>query len=409
MQNKAFNFYIRSFRGLSREIWLLAFATLINRAGTMVVPFIALYLSGELGFSLTQVGWVMTWFGAGSLIGSWIGGKLSDKISYYKIMVTSLMLTGLSFMVLFEFKSYEYFCTAIFFLMIIADSFRPAAFSAINAYSKSENRVRSISLIRMAINLGFSIGPALGGMLIYNFGYQYLFYIDGFTCIMASLLMIFLLSPKKVNRRPIEPEVVNKSESKYISVWQDRPYLLLIGVVFLIDIVFVQLFANVPLFYREIHGLNEKTIGYLMALNGIIIFVFEMPLVSYLEFGKKNKLLILFTSSILIAASYFVFNLGVFFSILVISMILITIGEMLGFPFSNSFAIDRAPKKKLGEYMGLYTVAFSASHIIGPNLGIRISDLYGFSTSWTVMGIISLIAAGLCLWLNTIIQKEQMD
>jgi predicted MFS family arabinose efflux permease len=383
-------------------MWLLSLATFVNRAGTMVIPFIALYLAEDLSFSLTQVGWVMTSFGFGSTIGSWAGGKLSDKFSFYQVMVVSLLLTGICFIFLFQFKSFSNVCFAIFILMIIADSFRPASFAAISAYSKQENRVRSISLIRLAINLGFSMGPAVGGFLIYNYGYEWLFYIDGVTCISASMLIILLLAPKKRAKRNPEKKVENVSSTK--SVWTDRPYLLLIFIVFLIDIIFIQVFANVPLFYREVHLLGENTIGWLLAMNGILILIFEMPLVSYLEHRKINKLGILAFSCVLIAASYFSLNFGVFFIILLINMVLITFGEMLGFPFSNSFAIDRAPGNRVGEYMGLYTVAFSASHIIGPNIGLRISDHYGFETSWYVMGVIGIIAAVLC-----VVLKRWMD
>lgn len=372
----------------------------------MVIPFIALYLTDALDFTLIQVGWVMTCFGLGSMLGSYIGGKLTDIISYYRIMVSSLIVTGISFLFLFEVKTFSGFCIAIFLLMIAADSFRPAVFAAISAYSKPENRVRSISLIRLAINLGFSFGPAVGGFLIFYFGYQALFYIDGITCVLAGIFIIASLSPKRKRNKALIVQEDTNDTSIYSSVWKDKPFLLLILILFLVDFVFVQLFANVPLFYRDVHHLNEKTIGWLLALNGILIFVFEMPLVSIIDGKGSNKLKILLISNVLIALSYFTLNLGDFFFILVVSMVLITIGEMLGFPFSNSFAIDRAPKNRVGEYMGLYTVAFSAAHVVGPNIGMRISENYGFYASWSIMGIIGLISVLLCFVLLTMIKKE---
>lgn len=405
MLRKFTKFYLDAFRGLSPEIWLLSIATFVNRAGTMVIPFIALYLTEDLSFSLTQVGWIMTSFGLGSTVGSWIGGKLSDKFNFYQVMVVSLFLTGIGFILFFQFKTFVNVNLAIFVLMIIADSFRPASFAAISSYSKKENRVRSISLIRLAINLGFSMGPAVGGFLIYNYGYHSLFIIDGLTCICASILLIVLLSPKKRRINKTIDEEENEASSK--SVWTDKPYLLLMLIVFLIDIIFIQVFANVPLFYREVHLLGENTIGWLLAMNGILILIFEMPLVSILENRKINKLSILSVACVLIAASYFSLNLGIIFFILLVNMVLITFGEMLGFPFSNSFALDRAPSNRVGEYMGLYTLAFSVSHIIGPNIGLRISDHYGFATSWYIMGIIGIIAAILCIVLRNWMQKEK--
>ena len=109
-----FNNYINTFRGLSSEVWWLALITLINRAGTMVIPFLSLYLTKSLNFTLTEVGWIMSAFGLGSVVGSWLGGKLTDKIGYYKVMVRSLLTTGILFIGLQFLNTFATFCIGIF-------------------------------------------------------------------------------------------------------------------------------------------------------------------------------------------------------------------------------------------------------------------------------------------------------
>ena len=153
------NLYMNSFKGLRKEVWWLALITFINRSGTMVIPFLSLYLTADLGFTKEQTGWIMSAFGLGSLIGSWIGGKLTDRLGYYPVMFFTLTLSGLMFIGLQFIKSFEGFVAGIFFLMVIADGFRPAMYVAIGTYSRPENRTRSVTLIRLAINLGFSAGP----------------------------------------------------------------------------------------------------------------------------------------------------------------------------------------------------------------------------------------------------------
>ncbi len=167
--------YISTFDGLSKEVWWLSLITLINRAGTMVIPFLSLYLTEDLGFTLSNVGTIMTAFGLGSVIGSWLGGKLTDKIGYYKIMVFSLFISGFMFIGLQYLKTIYTLSLGIFALMVVADMFRPAMFVALSAYSKPENKTRSVTLIRLAINLGFSAGPAVGGLIIVSLGYDGLF------------------------------------------------------------------------------------------------------------------------------------------------------------------------------------------------------------------------------------------
>ena len=114
---KLFKNYINTFKGLSKEVWWLSLITLINRAGTMVIPFLSLYLTKDLNFSLSDVGWIMSFFGLGSVIGTWLGGKLTDKIGYYKVMFVSLFLTGFLFVFLQYLTTFEEFCAGIFLVM----------------------------------------------------------------------------------------------------------------------------------------------------------------------------------------------------------------------------------------------------------------------------------------------------
>ena len=151
MLKKITNLYIDSFKGLSNKVWFLALITFINRAGTMVIPFLSLYLTEYLHFSLGDVGWIMSSFGLGSFVGSWLGGKLTDKIGFYKVMVWSLLLTGFLFIGLQYITSFWGFVIGIFLTMTVADTFRPAMFVSLKAYSKPENQTRSLTLIRLSV------------------------------------------------------------------------------------------------------------------------------------------------------------------------------------------------------------------------------------------------------------------
>ncbi len=167
--------YINSYKGLSPAAWLLALVMLINRAGSMVIPFLGIYMSSELGFSKTQIGLVLGCFGLGSVCGSWLGGWLTDKFGNFKVQAWSLILVIPLFLVLPLFRTFEGLAMMIFFLTLVADVFRPANSVSVARYAKPENITRAYSLNRMAVNLGFSIGPALGGFLA-KFSYNWIFY-----------------------------------------------------------------------------------------------------------------------------------------------------------------------------------------------------------------------------------------
>ena len=399
--------YKDSFSGLSQEIWWLALITFINRAGTMVLPFLTLYLTKDLKLSLSEVGWIMTCFGVGSLLGSWLGGKLTDKVGFYKVMFWSLLTTGFLFIALQFVHTFVGFAIGIFITMTVADTFRPAMFVSLKAYSKPENQTRSLTLVRLAINLGFSFGPFLGGIIIATINYTGLFWVDGITCIAAIFLMKLVLHPKKLKKTSEEP-VELYSENSATSVFKDYPYIVFLTVVFIMGFIFLQLFTTIPLYYEEVHALSEIQIGLLMSLNGFFIFLFEMPLIHAIEKTLINRMKIITWSLVLMALSFLVLNVSNWFGILIVGMLLITIGEMLAFPFTNNFAMNRAPKGKDGMYLAYYTMAFSWAHIFSAKTGMEIIDRYGFEANWFFMGGLGLIAVVLMLFLKQLLNKEKV-
>ncbi|KJD34593.1 major facilitator transporter [Tamlana nanhaiensis] len=382
-----FKNYINTFRGLSTEIWWLALITLINRAGTMVIPFLSLYLKEDLQFTVSHIAWVMSAFGLGSVVGSWLGGKLTDSFGYYKVMVNSLWATGVLFIGLQFLNTFATICLGIFVVMLVADTFRPAMFVALNAYSKPENKIRSLTLIRLAINLGFSAGPALGGLIITGLGYGGLFWVDGITCIIATLVMIKVLHPKKAK---VLDEV--KVENP-VSAYSDGIFLVFLVAMALFGIVFLQYFSTITIYYKDVHVLTEFEIGILLGLNGFLIFVFEMPLIKWLENTSFTKLGLMFFGIVLTGLSLFILNLTSWSGILIIGMLLMTFGEMITFPFSNAFAVERAKKGNQGEYMALYSISFSIAHIFGHNAGLQLTANVGFNNTWYIITGIAVICA----------------
>jgi len=400
MKKLYFN-YLDTFKGLSKEVWWLALITLINRAGTMVIPFLSLYLTKSLSFTIPDVGWIMSCFGLGSVLGSWLGGKLTDKFGYYKVMLFSLIGTGIAFLAMQFVTTFAGFCAGIFGLMVVADAFRPAMFVALSSYSKPENKIRSVTLIRLAINLGFSAGPAVGGLIITSMGYAALFWVDGITCLFAALLLLQVLHPKKAK---VLDEIKVKNP---VSAYSDKPFWIFLIGMMLFATVFLQYFSTMPLYYTDVHFLSEMEIGLLLGLNGLVIFLLEMPLVKWLEDGKYTKSGLMVFGAILTALSFIVLNLTSWVGVLVVAMMLMTIGEMIAFPFSNAFAMDRAKKGNQGEYMALYSIAFSFAHIFSHNSGMQLVNSLGFEITWNIVFGVAILCIIFLLILKFMVKKEK--
>ena len=404
MLKTAFQRYINNFRGFSREIWILTFITFINRAGTMVLPFLSKYLKEDLHFSYSEVGWVMVCFGTGSIIGSWLGGKLSDKIGFYRIMIFSLLTTGVLLFFVQFITSFIGLCIGMFVLMIIADMFRPAMFVSLGAYAKPENRTRALTLVRLAINLGFAAGPALGGLIIMSIGYPGLFWVDGGTCIIAILIFW-----SKVKEKKKSPFIDKKHPDDVLtnSVFKDKPFMVFLFTCLVSGVLFFQVFTTIPLYHKEQFNLTEFQTGLLLTMNGLMIFFLEMPIVSYVERHKISKVKVVTTGCLLMAVSLFLMLVNIWAGILIIMMLFMTFGEMFAFPFSNSVALSRAPKGHEGRYMAIYTMSFSLAHILSAKVGMEIIEYYGYQMNWFAMGTLGLLGMLSGIWVYRLIQKEK--
>jgi len=379
--------YRNAYSGIPRPIWWLAVVMFVNRCGTMVIPFMTVYLTTQ-GFTLEQAGYVMAAFGGGSIIGSYVGGKLTDKLGSFNVQVFSLLLNGVMFIVLGQMQNLTQFAICIFILSSVGEAFRPANSVAIANYSNDSNRIRCYALNRLAINLGWSIGPAVGGVLA-SFNYGLLFWADGLTCIAASSILLVFLKP--VKGQATEKKVENTKRS---SAYKDKSFLKGMVYLFLIALAFFQLFSVIPAYYKSDLGLNEATIGWILAMNGLLIAAFEMILVYKLE--KKNQtLLYVMTGAALIALSFLVLIWSRSATVVVTSMIVMTFGEMFLFPFLNNFWVKRSNESNRGEYASLYMMAWAGATVLAPTLATQIAARAGFTSLWLAdFGCCALAAIG---------------
>ena len=386
--------YRNAYAGLATPVWWISLVMLVNRAGTMVIPFLTVYLTMELNFTIAQAGLVMGMFGAGSILGAFIGGRLTDKIGFYAIQFWSLFLNGIFFIILGQMHTLLQFGACIFILSAVGEGFRPANGAAIAFYSKPENRTRSYSLNRLAANLGWSIGPATGGILA-GISYQLLFWVDGFSCIFAAILLRICLKPVKVTGPKKE---VRKIIDPATSAYRDKVYLRFMFLVFLVAICFLQMFSILPLYYKEVIHMKESTIGMVIGMNGLIIAAIEMVLIYTLE-GRRNMYHYMSFGAFLIGLAYLLFNIGGgLLPIVFISMIVITFGEMFLLPFINTFWVSRSKEHNRGQYAALYTIAFASANVVAPTLGSQVVNLYGFNVWWYIVFFICAFAA-VCFYL----------
>ena len=390
MINSTVSLYKKAYGGLSPGTWWLSLVMLVNRSGTMVIPFMTMYLTQHYGFTIGKAGFVMSLFGLGAIAGALIGGKLVDLVGYYYVQIVALIGGGTMFIVLGQMQSYSSICVMTFILAMMNESFRPANTVAIAHYSKEQNRTRSYSLNRLAINLGWAVGGALGGVIA-SFNYSLLFWVDGITNLLAACLLYITLSPKR--NKATEVKTKERGLIKN-SAYKDRSYLYFIILVFLFAVCFFQLFTTIPVFFKEKFHLSVLFIGMVMALNGLIIALFEMITIFKLE-GRMPSLHFISGGVMLVCVAFLILNVPFtnYGTIAVISMLFLTFGEILAMPFMNAYWIGRTMQNNRGQYAALYSVAWASAQTIGPYVGSLAAEHLGYKMLWFIVCSVCFILA----------------
>jgi predicted MFS family arabinose efflux permease len=387
---RLFSLYRQAFSGLQRNIWVLSLAMFINRSGSMVLLFTSLYMTKELHFSIGQAGMIMGLYGIGSVAGSYLGGWLTDRINYFTVMIWALIGCGMVLLLMLWARSPLMIGLIIFTYPLIGDMFRPANSAAIAAYSTAENLTRSVSLVRLAVNLGFSVGPAAGGFIALLIGYKWLFALDALTSFAAAGLL-FIYLPKSPPDKKSRKDHVKLAPTR--SAYRDFAYLFFILLVALYGTIFFQIFASIPQYFSHVLHYTEDTIGLLMALNGAIVVVAEMPIVLLLE-KKKRTFRYIIIGTLLLPLCFGVLSVGgpaIHFSL--IYVLFITFSEILAMPFMMNHALSRGTEDRRGQYSALYSMGFGLATITAPTIGLGIADRWGFNTLFTVLISSSIVLA----------------
>jgi predicted MFS family arabinose efflux permease len=394
--------YKRSFSGLSRETWLLASVILINRCGFMAVPFMSLYVTQHLHRPASDAGLIITLFGVGSIAGAATGGALTDRIGHRPIQIGALTIGGALFLV---FSTITYFPTLCILSLVIAfftESFRPANFAATHTYAKPGTNTRSYALNRLAMNIGWAVGSGIGGLLA-SIDYRLLFIIDGSISIIAGGAILLLLPAAK-----IVAGIKKVASTVKRRPWQDALFLRFMMITTLFATCFFLMFRIGPLFFKEQWHLNESVIGLLLGLNGVVIALFEMVLISRLE-KRRHPLDFALIGALLLGGSYLFLMLPVTMALTagILSMLLFTAGEMFALPFINSFVISRTDETNRGQYAAGYTLCWSCAQVVGPAGGFLLAERLGYNTLWMLLCVLLAGAAWGYAVLNKKVQREK--
>ena len=365
--------YRDAYGGLSKEIWILSIALLVNRCGSMVLAFLTLYLTTKLGFTMPQAGAIFAVYGLGSVAGSYLGGRLVRPVGAVRLQIIAQLVSVPLYLLVPVFTSWIGVGISVFLLSVFVECVRPANNVAVTQFTSPELHTRAFGLQRMAVNLGFSIGPAIGGVLA-EIDFVWLYVFDGVTTGLGAAVLIWFFGFQKYTKKGdlAEKQKLAESNGNTGSPLADPLFVIFLFLLLMVSIVFFQFHATVPKYLEDHFGMSKPEIGLLFSVNTLIIVVFEMLLLNFVK--RFSMLRIIGWGSLLACVGFGIMPLSQTIWFAYLSMVIVTVGEMLLFPLATGFSAHRSEGRDSGMYMGWFAMTFSVACIIAPLLGTAIYD-----------------------------------
>lgn len=351
-------------RTLPRAAWILFGGTFINRFGTFVMPFLAIYMTRQ-GFTPTQAGLAVSSYGAGHIFAAMLGGHLADRIGRRHTIALSMFSSAAAMMALSQARSLPAILILAFLVGLVGELYRPAATALLGDLVTPEQRVATFGMYRFAINLGFAVGPATAGFLAGR-SFFYVFLGDAITSFLYGVVALFML-PHGVRSTGKD----EKPGEGLRVAFSDRTFVYFLAATLCMTWIEFQLHSTLPVHISNM-GFSPATYGMLISLNGVMIVLFELGITAWTQRMPAQPLIALGYG--LTALGFALTGLANGIPMLVVTVVIWTIGEMVYAPVTGAFVTGLAPERYRGRYMGIWHSTWSAGMVLGPTMGMWIYE-----------------------------------
>ena len=381
---KVFNEYPRAF-------WTYNLIVFIDRlGGFMLYPFFALYLTKKFDIGMSTVGLLFAVFSISGMVGSALGGALTDRMGRKVVIVASLILSSLSALGMGFAPTLGIFIAVVVVVGTLSSIGHPAHEAVVADLLPPEKRAEGYGIIRVVFNVAVIIAPPIAGLLIAN-SYLTLFIVDAVISLISAAIVILALPETKPKTHALaKSETMKQTFAGYGRVFKDMPFLAFIGVTVMMTLVYMNMNSTLGVYMRDQHRMPEINFGAILSLNAIIVVVLQFWVTRRLE--KYKPMLMMAAGSLLYAIGFAMYGFVSGIMLFALAMIIITIGEMIVSPFQQSVVASFAPEDMRGRYMAVSSLSWSIAFTIGPYFAGLILDSANPSLLWIFCGAIGILA-----------------
>jgi MFS family permease len=371
----------------------------VNRLAGFLVIFLVLFMT-DRGFSAGQAGLALGVYGAGSVLGTFVGGYLSDRLSARQTTVISMMGTALLLIAILYAGSYPLILLAVVLLSTVGVLYRPAAQAMLTELVPSDRLVMVTAMYRLCLNLGTTAAPLVGVALV-SVSYDLLFWGEAVAALIYGLIALRYLprrpKPGPADAKPTESAATAAPAGRtgYLAVFSDVRYVFYLAAVFLVMMVYIQYTASVPLAIKDA-GLSLWWYGIIVTLNAVMVVVFEVPLTKFVQSWPMRRVALLGFG--LIALGYGMYAIGITPALLILGTVIWTTTEIIGGPTTFAYPGLVAPPHLRGRYFGAMQSAVGLAIAVGPVVGVALWDRLG-NDVWLWAAAVGLLS-GLCAWIG---------
>ncbi|QEE17297.1 MDR family MFS transporter [Promethearchaeum syntrophicum] len=394
----------KTYKEFPDTFWVITLGSFIDQiGGFMLMPFISFYMTSTFGIGMIEAGIVFLIVGLGSLVGGIIGGALTDKFGRKSMALYGLLMSGLFSLILIFINNLTTLYIVVGLMGLVGSLGGPARGAMIADVLPPEQRAEGYGILRVAINLSATIGPALGGFLLGQ-GFMWIFIGDAVTSAITAVIFYIKVPETKPIKKiedtdiPAKPETVGQSMGGYKDVFKDWKFMFFIGISMIMTLVYMNMNFTLPVFLIDDLSFSPQIYGWLISMNAFMVVVLQFYITRKVK--KFPALIVIAIGNLLYGIGFAMYGFISSLAFVFIAMIIITIGEMIIAPFSEAIAATFAPEDKRGRYLAVYGWSGLFPMMLGNIAFGAVMDKLDSIWVWYICGILSIFAVGGYLLLN---------